>query len=203
MTFRLPRTLAAAAVGLLNACAPSEQPARESAPPAAGVIDSALPIAEHLRRFRATLATRADSFSHASTTPDTLVTRWVRAVAARDTMTLRALLLSRAEFADLVYEQLRISKPPYEMAPELLWFQLTSNSEEGIRKVLDKLGGHELTLRSLRCPTPVDTQGVLRMQDGCLLRLRVDQDTLPEDRFFGSIVGRDGRYKFLGYSNKQ
>jgi hypothetical protein len=184
------------------ACDSREQTADQSAPAPAGVIDSALPIAEHLRRFRATLTARADTFSHASATADALVDRWLRAVAARDTATLRTLHLDRAEFADLVYEQLRIAKPPYEMAPALLWFQLTENSEDGIRRSLERLGGRAVSLRSLRCPTPIDTQGVLRLRDGCLLRLRVDRDTLPEDRFFGSIVERDGRLKFVGYSNK-
>jgi hypothetical protein len=173
-----------------------------SPPPVAGVIDSAFPIAEQLRRFRTTITTRPESLQHASATVDALVRRWVTAVAGRDTVTTRTLLIDRAEFAELVYEQLRISKPPYEMAPALLWFQITESSEEGIRRAFDRLGGRRVTVRSLRCPTPVDTQGVLRMHDGCLLRLRVDGDTLPEERYFGNIVERDGRLKFLGFSNR-
>jgi hypothetical protein len=191
--------------GLLVACdrhEPTDRAADAAAPASAGVIDSALPIAEHLKRFRATLRYRPESLLHASASPASLVDRWARAVAARDTLTLRQLHIDRAEFADLVYEQLRISKPPYEMPPELLWFQLTANSDDGLRKSLERLAGHRVTVRSVRCPTPVDTQGALQMRDSCLLRLRVDGDTLPEERYFGSIVNRDGRFKFVGYSNK-
>jgi hypothetical protein len=191
--------------GLLIACdrhEPTDRAADAAAPASAGVIDSALPIAEQLKRFRATLRYRPESLLHASASPASLVNRWAQAVAARDTLTLRQLHIDRAEFAELIYEQLRIAKPPYEMAPELLWFQLTSNSEDGVRKVLTKFGGRQLTVRGVRCPAPVDTQGVLQLRDGCLLRLRVDRDALAEERYFGSIVNRDGRFKFLGYSNK-
>ncbi|MCU0648967.1 MAG: hypothetical protein MUF00_13285 [Gemmatimonadaceae bacterium] len=190
---------------MLVACGPAETPSPSDsalpAPPSAGVIDSALPIAEHLRRFRATLSERPDTLRHAAASVDQLVRRWIAAMAARDTTTLRALVIDRAEFAQLIYEQMRIAQPPYEMAPALLWFQISERSELGIRKSLEQLGGRPVTLRSLRCPTPVDTQGMLRMHDGCLLRLRVAGDTLPEMRYFGSIVERYGRHKFVGYSN--
>jgi hypothetical protein len=199
---RLPQLFTAAALSLLVACDTREPLDRAAVPASAGVIDSALPIAEHLKRMRATLSYRPESLLHASPSADALVERWVLTVATRDTIALRQLHIDRAEFADLVYEQLRISKPPYEMAPELLWFQLSGNSEDGLRKVLDRFGGRQVTLRSLRCPAPADTQGVLQLRDGCLLRLRVDGDSLAEERYFGSIVSRDGRFKFLGYSNR-
>ena len=61
---------------------------------AGGVVDSVLPIAEQLRRFRADVPERPDTLRHASASIDTLVQRWGRAIALRDSAALNAMTLA-------------------------------------------------------------------------------------------------------------
>ena len=169
---------------------------------AGGTVDSALSTEERLRRFRATVADRPDTLRRASPTLDHLAQRWVAAVQGRDTIALNAMLIDRAEFAWLFYPTTRLALPPYDMPPALLWEQLLANSEDGVRNVLSRFGGRPLIVRSVRCPLPVNTEGTNLLRQGCLVRLRLAADTVPEDRYFGTIVEREGRFKFLGFSNK-
>ena len=166
-----------------------------------GRVDSALPAGEPLRRFREAAGPDPDTLAHAAPSPDALVRQWAAAVSRSDTTALRQLLLDRREFAWLVYPGLRLSQPPYEMPPGLLWSQLIANSDDGLRAVLRRAGGATLRLRALHCPTPPDTQGRAIVLAGCLVRVAVGADTLPEGRWFGSIVQVGGRHKFVGYGN--
>lgn len=204
----MPRSFATLFTVVLSliavACAKSDSQGEHVANVAAsgGTIDSALSIAERLRRFRATVADRPDTLRRASATLDQLVERWATAVQNRDTAALNAMVIDRAEFAWLFYPTTRLAQPPYETPPALLWEQVLANSDDGIRKVLERFGGRPLLVRSVRCPAPVETEALNVVRQGCLVRLRAASDTVPEDRFFGSIIEREGRFKFLGYANK-
>lgn len=169
---------------------------------AGGVVDSILPAAEHLRRFRASMPVAPDTLRHASGSIDALVTRWAKAVAARDTAELNRMTLDRAEFAWLYYPDAAVSKPPYEAPPELLWGQILAASDDGARRVLARFGGRELDAGRIRCPDSVEVEGANRIRQHCTMRLRAGGTTTPETRYFGSIIERDGRFKFIGLGNR-
>lgn len=186
------------------ACIESDAPP-ERAPEGASAkvtVDSALSTAERLARFRATVADHPDTLRRASRSLEDLANRWATAVEKRDTAALNAMVMDRAEFAWLFYPTTRLAHPPYEMPPALLWEQVLANSDDGAKKLLDRFGGRALVVRSVRCPAPADTEGTNLVRQGCLVRLRSAADTIPEDRFFGTVIERDGRWKLLGYSNK-
>ncbi len=168
---------------------------------AGGVVDSILPIAEHLRRFRATISEQPDTLRNASATRDALVDRWAGAVAASDTSALNNLLLDRAEFAWLYYPTSRLSQPPYEAPPELLWGQLLASSNKGATDVLRQFGGQSLRVTSLRCEEPVQQEGSNRLFDKCIVTVKPGTSAQTEGRLFGTIIERDGRFKFIGYAN--
>lgn len=209
---RSPSTLPVL-VGLLltSACAPPDaQPTAQADSQAAhvaqvaaagGTVDSLIPTAERLTRFRATVSDQPDTLRHASPTLDHLVSRWAAAVQARDTAALNAMVIDRAEFAWLYFPTARLAQPPYEMPPALLWEQVLANSDQGARKTLERLGGRALVVRSVRCPGTVDAEGANLVRQGCVVRLRSASDSLAEGRYFGSILERNGRFKFLGLSN--
>lgn len=167
---------------------------------AGGVVDSILPISEAITRFRAALP-RTDTLRHAAPSRDALVARWAAAVAGSDTATLNALVLDRAEFAWLYYPTSRMSLPPYEAPPALLWGQLLASSEEGITQLLRRHGGQRFQVDAVRCPEPPVAEGDNRLHERCEVRMRTPGDALPPARLFGTIVERDGRFKFLGYAN--
>jgi hypothetical protein len=176
-----------------NAEAPWRQPG--------DVIDSILPMDEQFRRFREGL-TEATTLTGGASSRDALVASFVRAVEQRDTSLLRDLLMSRAEFAWLYAPQHEYARPPYEMPPGLFWFQLQQQSEKGIGRVLQRLGGRPLQYTGYRCdPASVVTIGNGRTYGGCVLsftRPDIGPDTMA---LFRGIYELDGRFKFISYSN--
>jgi len=168
---------------------------------AGGVVDSILPVAEHLKRFRATLNRQPDTLSGASPSLDSLAKRWARAVAERDTAAFDAMVIDAAEFAWLYYPDSKMSKPPYEAPPGLLWGQILSSSNDGARAVLKVLGGRPIRVVGVQCPTPT-VEGVNRLYERCTVRVRSGNAAPQEGRYFGTVLEREGRFKFIGLANE-
>jgi hypothetical protein len=200
----LHRTLPITSLAIAAACAAGDGQAAADSPAAvaapATVIDSALPRDEEIRRFRQGLAEPA-ALAHGAPSADSLVARFARAVEARDTAALRALRIDRAEFAYLYYPTNALARPPYDLAPGLMWFQLEGNSGRGLYHVLDERGGRPLTIVGHRCEQ-VTREGENRVYGGCVVRrLQAPGDTVQE-QLFGAIVERGGTFKFVSYSNR-
>ncbi|MGV3707673.1 MAG: hypothetical protein ACO1Q7_02450 [Gemmatimonas sp.] len=167
---------------------------------AGGKVDSILPIAEQIRRFQSDIADKPDTLRHASPTIKHLVMRWTIAIASNDTAALNSMLIDRAEFAYLFYPTSRMSKPPYEAPPQLLWGQILQTSEDGARKLLNAFGGASFKVGATRCQPPTP-EGRNMLHEGCLLQVETLNTRAAEGIFFGTIVERDGRFKFLSYAN--
>ncbi|MBA3555956.1 MAG: hypothetical protein H0W29_14505 [Gemmatimonadales bacterium] len=162
------------------------------------VVDSAIPIAEALRRFHQDLPEPSELVGgHPSR--EALVRAFVRAVEKSDTAALRQMVLRRDEFAWIYYPASHLSRPPYELPPDLLWFQMQGQSEKGARLLLAERSGQSLGYLDHRC-TPRQ-EGDHRVHGYCELRRVVAGDTLRE-RLFGLIIEREGQYKFVSYANK-
>ncbi len=193
---------AAGGAPLDSSTAVASQAAAPRTPPVAtgGVIDSIIPIPEALRRFRADLGEpprRMDG----SASREALLARFARAVEARDTAALRAMSLSRREFAYLYYPESPLSRPPYEEPPALLWFRMAESSEQGMARLLRRYGGRQMQLVAHPCAGAPERQGASTLWERCRVRhVRAPGDTVTE-RLFGSIIERGGRYKFVGYAN--
>ena len=168
---------------------------------AGGVVDSILPIEEQLRRFRADLPEQPDTLRNASASIDAWMKRWGKAVAARDTSELNAMTLDRAEFAWLYYPGSKLSKPPYEAPPQLLWGQIMASSNDGAQLLLARFGGKRFVVEKVLCPVPSDTTSASMVYSECRVRARADSEPAFTEQLFGSIVEHQGRFKFLGYAN--
>jgi hypothetical protein len=82
----------------------------------------------------------------------------------------------------------------------MMWFQLRTESEKGIGRLFDRLGGQALRYVGHGCPA-ASRHGGNRVWEGCTVaRVGADGDTVRQ-RLFGAIVERGGRYKFVGYGN--
>jgi hypothetical protein len=202
----IARSLAALAGILCLACAPGEarddrasRAAVAATARAAGVVDSALPPDEALRRFRAALP-EVTRLSGGAPSRDALVGDFVVAVARRDTAAVRRMLVSRAEFAWLIYPTSVYSRPPRRQPPDIAWLLLIQNSQKGIARAFDRYGGDSLSLRGYACGAPARREGGNAYRDDCVLRLRAGADTMSA-RLFGSIVERGGAFKFYTYQN--
>lgn len=166
-----------------------------------GVVDSTLPIDTLLRRFRATLPDTPVVLAGGAASPASLTHAFLGALQIHDTATLRALVLSPSEFAWLFYPHSRWTRPPYAMGPELVWLQVGANSEKGLVRLVRRYGGQPLRLDALLCPDSSVAEGPNVLTEGCRVRFAVG-DSAPRDlQLFGSVLRRDGRYKFVSYAN--
>lgn len=169
--------------------------------PASGqVVDSLLPMEEELRRFRADLPAPT-GLSGGERSRDRLVRRFVTALETRDSASLRAMLISRAEFAHLYFPVSEYTKPPYRQKPSLVWFRMSAVSEQGLSRALARDGGSPVNFRGYRCDATPARRGPNRLWQGC--RLRVDGGgAARERRLFGTIIERGGHFKFLTYATE-
>lgn len=166
------------------------------------IVDSILPIAEEMRRFRAAVGgAPALSFQHAAASRDELAAQFARAIAAADTVALRRLSITPREFIDLVYPESPYTAPPYRQAPGLLWSQIQGPSGSGFRRLLERHGGRPFRIVSLTCPAAPELQGANRLHHGCLVRFVADNAPARQGRLFGTIIEREGRFKFVSFAN--
>lgn len=166
------------------------------------VVDSALPPAELLRRFRVGLDSVARFDNGAASTRDALVQRFARALTRHDTSALRALALSRAEFAYLYYPGTQYVRPPYLIAPDVLWQLMHARSESGMKRLVARVGDAGVRIQGAVCERAPAVEGRNRLLRECVVRVRrAGADSVERRRLFGTIVERDGRYKFVSYAN--
>lgn len=163
-------------------------------------IDSAIPIDEALRRFRQGLP-KPEALRGGLVSREKLVRGFVLALELQDTAALRRMVLRADEFAWFYYPSSPLSRPPYELAPALMWFQLQGESEKGASRLFTERAGHPLGYIGHTC-APRRVEGWNRVHASCeLRRITVAGDTVAE-RLFGLIVERDGWYKFVSYANR-
>ena len=132
-----------------------------------------------------------------ATSRDELVARFGQALAAHDTAALSALLLDAQEFAWLYYPYTVYTHPPYRQAPGMVWLLTAQNSEKGLRRVLERFGGRDPALAGYACRT-TEPQDLNVLHGDCAVRLAGDT---TGRRLFGTIIERDGRFKFVSYAN--
>lgn len=193
----LPLALLAAA--LAGAC--EAAPERGAHRPAVGVVDSALSIDTLLHRFRATVPDTPTTLIGGADSREALVRELFAALGQGDSLSVRRLAVTAGEFAWLYYPHSRFTRAPYELGPDLLWLQLRANHEKGVVRLLRRYGGRPLRLETVSCPDSARTEGPNVLTEGCRVTFAVADSTPRELRLFGSLFSRDGRHKFLSYSN--
>lgn len=191
-------------LALTVAACEGEESARSSVQagaPGAGVIDSALPIAELLARFRAATADTPTTLTGGETSPERLARALLAAISKRDTLTVRGLAISRGEFAWLYYPHTKFTAPPYELGPQIVWIPLVAASDKGAGRLLERYGGRMLRFEAIICPDSASTEGPNAILTDCTVRFAVADSAARELRLFSSLLSRGGHYKFLTYTN--
>jgi len=164
-------------------------------------VDSAVPREIALAQFQQG-SQRTTALEGGAQTRDGLVRAFLRAVETKDTAALRSLVLSRGEFAYLYYPTSKQGLPPYSLSPDLYWFMTMEQSNRGARALLTELGGRRFPYTGYRCESDSTVEGENTLWGPCLIHtIQHGGDTLAQ-RLFGPIMARNGRYKFLSYSNK-
>jgi hypothetical protein len=167
------------------------------------VVDSILPIQEELRRFRlaaggeAVAELRGGSRSRVS-----LIRRFVKAVAARDTADLKAMNIDAREFADLIYPESPYTRSPYRQSPTLVWDQIQNPNRAGLNRLVRRMGGRPLGYAGYSCEERPERQGRNVVWTGCLVQLADSSGEIVRRRLFGSIIERDSQFKIVSYTNE-
>jgi len=168
---------------------------------AATVVDSVVPRDEAVRRFRAGLP-EVDSLAGGRPTRDALVRDFVRALERQDTVALRAMVMTKAEFAWLYYPTNPQGLPPYDLSPSLLWFMTEGRSNQGLTLALGERGGQQLHVVGYVCEGAASREGANTVHGPCLLRRYQARGDTASERLFGPILERGGRFKFVSYANR-
>jgi hypothetical protein len=161
-------------------------------------VDSVFPPEEEVRRFILELGRKTDTLRYAAPTRDALVSRFASLVEKNDTTALRHLGLDVIEFASLYYGSSRFAKPPYFLKPQTAFFQISANSEHDLQTLMRSYGGQPFRVASYDCPAPT-VEGTNRVHERCRVRFKGDTTSF---QLFGSILERDGRFKFVSFANK-
>ena len=170
----------------------------DSAPArAVGVVDSIHSPEEALRRFHVGLAN--PGVLDGPVSRDTLIHRFFEAVRRRDLVRLNELAVNRAEYAYLVFPQLDVSRPPYRQPPEVAWLLLEAARGSGMAKLVNQ-AANRFELLAYDCPSAARAEGAVRVQAGCVVRVR-EGGRERNIRLFGKLVEVGGRWKFLAYDS--
>jgi hypothetical protein len=167
------------------------------------VVDSILPIDEEIRRFKATIGGEpVSAFAHASASREALVRRIVRDVARGDSVDLASAAVTPREFIDLVYPSSPYTHAPYREAPSVIWMQIANPSNAGFLRLIHRLSGKSFEYESHACDKAAEHQGKNTLWLDCTVRVITPQRETTTQRWFGTIIERDGRYKVMSFRNQ-
>jgi hypothetical protein len=83
-----------------------------------------------------------------------------------------------------------------------MWQRAMQGSENGLALAFGEFGGKRLVLDAVVCPDSVPrATGALLLWERCAIRMHTPAGEKVDNQFFGSIVGRAGRWKFASYTN--
>jgi hypothetical protein len=197
----MTRTRISAATLALIVLAAGCRAGKDGEAQAAVRVDSAVAVTRALADFRRTVPETRELGGRYAGNPDSLVARFVTALERSDSAAFMPMMMDRAEFAWLYYADDPQSRPPYELPPDIMWFQRMQQGEKGITRALQKFGGRPLAYRGYACADSA-TLGRNRVWRDCRLDVVDAAGERVKARLFGGIVERGGRYKILSYANE-
>ena len=181
-----------------SGCRPRPAAADSEREPSA-IVDRSIPIQDALREFQGSVG-RVDTLSHAARDRDALVADFVDALERNDSTRLVQLFISKAEFAWLYFPTSIYTQKQYELTPEIAWLLTVADSEKGFKRLTDRLGGRQLAYAGVDCQRQERDGRHMYWRD-CFMKYTHPGEGEVLRRLFGSIIGRDGKYKFLSYAN--
>lgn len=195
------KTSTKAAAVLLLAATAGCHGGKDGQAEAAVHVDSARAVPRALAEFRRGLPEPRELGGGFATDRDSLVSRFVAALQTSDTAAFMPMTMSRAEFAWLYYAYDPQSKPPYELPPDIMWYQRMQQGERGISRALQKFGGRPLAYRGYACEDST-RMGENEVWTKCRLDVVDAAGSRVKARLFGGIIQRGGRYKLVSYANE-
>ncbi len=168
------------------------------------VVDVPIDRSAELAKFReeSGASTEPAALVGGAESRDALVRDFVAALATSDSAAFRRLMISGGEFAWFYYPGHPLVAPPYNMPPALLWMQIVQRSNKGLFRALERFSGAGLELVRWSCAdAPKFRYGPSTVWERCTVQLRGGRAPADSLQLFGEILERNGRVKFVDYTN--
>ena len=175
-----------------------DEPKMAAIAPPPAVVDSILPMETMIARFQAAMPNRPHALENAAASRDELVQMLATALRDSSATALYSLRLSASEFAYLYFPSSHFAREPYRHPPQLAWMMIEQNSMKGETRLLRRFGAGDIRFAGHTCLHPPVTEGPNRLWQGCTVDVAAPHGRL---RLFGTIIERDGRFKFVSFAN--
>ncbi|KAB2878134.1 hypothetical protein F9K33_14240 [bacterium] len=128
---------------------------------------------------------------------DDLAKRALEAIASNDIKNLDALRINRDEFKKYLWPEFPASKNhvPFDFA----WDNLNGKTIKGMSRALSDIGGQEFNLVNVTFEENDDPYSSFVIHTRTVLQVTDPDGKQKQIKFFGSIVERNGEFKFLSY----
>ncbi len=134
---------------------------------------------------------------------DELARGVAQALSANDRKELDRFRISRDEYMAIVWPELPVSKiEQWKSQSGFVWSQHAAKSDAGLRLILDRFGGKNLTIRSVKCEAPAQEYASFRLYVRPAIEVADQSGAKPADPVLGTIIERSGRFKVFSYSIK-
>ena len=125
----------------------------------------------------------------------------VNALNRKDIEHLNRLRVQREEFIDWIWPEFPASRPPSNFPGDFAWSNLNKRCNIGMKKWIDRYGGHNLKFVDIRFDRPSETYDGFQLLRGTVLTLQNAAGEKRELKILGSVVVKDNRYKLLSYED--
>jgi hypothetical protein len=177
-------------------------PAKNASEVVTNAVDSIFPMPVMVARFQTEMRHHpADLAQGSPLSRDELIARFENAVARNDTLSLRSLRLDVEEFAQLYVATSFYSQEPYKQPPSIQWVLTDQASRKGEAGLLKRYGGRTGFMQGYECPNPPVKEGENTVWKDCQA-IVAQAPFARTTRLFGSIMARNGRFKFVSLANE-
>ena len=133
--------------------------------------------------------------------PDQLGLAVVDALNRKDIEQLNRLRVQRQEYLEWIWPAFPASRPPSNFPGDFAWSNLNTKCNIGIKKWIARYGGRNLQFVSIRFDQPQENYDGFHLLRGTVLTLQNALGEKQELEILGSVVVKNGRYKFLSYKD--
>jgi hypothetical protein len=122
-----------------------------------------------------------------------------RALAERDSTRLQELLVTSAEFRDILFPSFPAAHPPINADFETVWLLQSGDSQRGLRQLLHEYGGRRVRILAVRFEKPGQDFVNFVLDETSRVDIEVEGIPKTEVKLFGSVFHVGDRYKVLTY----
>jgi hypothetical protein len=123
----------------------------------------------------------------------------LEAVESNDPDALLKLRINEREFKKYLWPEFPASDPKMNVPFSFAWGNLDQKSEKGARRALSQYGGNAYRFETIYFQEKTEEYSGFKLYSQSVIVAKDNDGNLHELQFCGSIVERNGEYKFLSY----